>query len=152
MLTFKDGINATGDVSIIVTDKDGNIKQTLDVTNLVVTTGKNHIASRIAGVFTGEGAAISHMGFGTSTTTPIITDTNLITQLGARVPISSITHTAGTNTVVVTASFTGSAGTITEAGMFNALTSGTMICRTTFGAVPVLATDGLAIVWTLTIN
>ena len=150
---LNEGINTTGYVSIVVTDKDGGIKHDIYIPNLVVSTGKYHIASRLAGILTGEGAAISHIGFGTAVTTPVISDVNLGAILGVRVPISgAITHSAGTNTITVDATFTGYAGNITEAGMFNALTGGTMICRTTFGSVPVLATDGLAISWTLTIN
>jgi hypothetical protein len=151
-MSFTESIKITGDVTITVFDSDGAIKNTQDIPNLVVTTGKNHIASRIAGIFTGEGAPISHMGIGTSTTTPTLSDTSILSALGARVVISSMNHTAAINTIVVVASFSGYAGSITEAGMFNALTGGTMICRTTFGAVPVISGDTTVITWTLKIN
>lgn len=154
-MIFKNSVNVTGDVSIEVTSIDGIIKERRYIPNLVVTTGKNHIAARIAGLLSGaglEGAIISHMGFGISTIIPTISDTVLGTQLGARVPITAISHIAGTNKLIVTATFIGTAGSITEAGMFNALTAGTLVCRTTFNAVPILSTDALAIAWTLTIN
>jgi hypothetical protein len=150
-MIFNDSINISGQVNIVVTDKDGKVKQIVDVPNLVVTTGRNHIAARVSGTFTGEGAPISHIGFGTSTITPVLSDTNIFSILGTRMP-ATITYTAGSNTITTSASFTGTAGNITEAGMFNALTGGTLICRTTFGAVPVLSTDGLAIIWTIKIN
>lgn len=154
-MILNDNIGITGKVQFIVTDKDGNIKDEINIPNLVVTTGKNHIAARIAGTLSGsgqEGKVISYIGFGTSTTTPNITDTDLGSILGVRIPVSSITHTAGTNSIITSASFTGTAGNITEAGMFTELTGGTMVCRTTFSSISVLATDGLAIIWTLTIN
>jgi len=154
-MILNDIIGITGKVKLRVTDKDGNFKYETDIPNLVVTTGKNHIAARIAGLLSGsgqEGKTISHIGFGTSTATPTIADTDLASILGVRVPVSSITHTAGTNIVTVSASFTGYAGNVTEAGMFTQLTTGTMVCRTTFSSIPLLATDGLAIIWTLTIN
>lgn len=151
-MSFHDNIRVTGKVSIIVTDKDGNIKKSLNKKNLVVSSGKNHIASRVAGVFTGIGAPISHIGFGTATNIPVVIDTDLGSLLGARMPISSLSYPSNTNTILVSATFTGTAGNITEAGMFNALTGNYLICRTTFGVIPVLATDALAITWTLTIN
>lgn len=150
-MLLNESISVAGDVSICVTDKDGVVKDNREMHNLVVTYGKNHIAARLAGIFTGEGAAMSHIGFGTSTIAPIITDTDLYAYLGARVPIS-LTHTAGTNSVTATASYIGSAGSIAEAGIFNSLTGNTMICRTTFGAISILSTDTLAISWTLKIN
>ena len=153
-MIFNDNIRVTGDVSVVVTDKDGVEKAIRFIPNLVVTTGKNHIAARMAGLLSGaglEGALISHIGFGTSVVAPTVIDTILGSQLAAR-SVVGLSHTAATNTFTATATFTGTAGDITEAGMFNALTGGTMICRTTFGAVTILSTDTLAIAWTLTIN
>lgn len=150
-MLLNESISVSGDVSICVTDKDGNIKDSREMHNLVVTYGKYHIASRLAGVFTGEGAAMSHIGFGTSTITPIISDIALYAPLGARVAVT-LSHTVGTNSVTAIASYTGSVGSITEAGIFNSLTGNTMICRTTFGAIPILSTDTLSISWTLKIN
>jgi hypothetical protein len=154
-MVINEDISVTGKIGIIVTDKDCNIKETRNVNNLVVTTGKHHIAARIAGALSGaglEGSIISHIGFGTGTSTPLLLNTDIDSLLGTRIPISSIVHLAGTNTILVTASFTGYAGNITETGMFNSITGGTMVCRTTFSPVPILSTDGLAIIWTLTIN
>lgn len=152
---INDSINVTGEVNILVTDKDGNIKDKKHIPNLVVTAGKNHIAARISGLLSGagaEGAIISHMAYGIGTIAPAITDINLVSTLGARRVITGISHTAATNTVTITANFTGSSGNITEAGLFNALTGGTMICRTTFGSSPVVVSDTLTITWTIKIN
>lgn len=149
-----ESISVKGEVSIVVTDKDGNIKETRDVPNLIVSSGKNHIAARIANLLVGsgqEGYLISHLGFGTSTVVPSLSDTTLFAQLGTR-SVVALAHTITTNTVVVTASYVGYTGSLTEAGLFNAATGGTMICRTTFGAVPIIPTDTLAISWTLKIN
>jgi hypothetical protein len=153
-MIFNDNIGVTGDVSIVVTDRAGVEKTRIQIPNLVVTTGKNHIAARMAGALLGaglEGALISHIGFGTSVITPTILNTALGSQLASR-SVVVLSHTAATNTFTATATFTGTAGIITEAGMFNALTGGVMICRTVFGAVNILSTDALAIAWTLTIN
>jgi len=41
---------------------------------------------------------------------------------------------------------------LTEAGIFNASTSGNMLCRTKFDVVNKSATDTLAITWVVTIS
>lgn len=201
---FSESINVSGQVHIVVTDKNGDIKSETNVPNLIVTTGKNHIAARIfanyilwtastaatlntlyyygnniykcttAGTFntvapshsTGavangtatltwyslnDSSLVTHIGFGTSTTTPVLTDTDIISIIGSRAS-ANLTHLTGTNSMSASATLTGSAGTITEAGMFNALTAGTMICRTTFAGIPILTTDSLAITWIININ
>ena len=45
-----------------------------------------------------------------------------------------------------------STGAITEAGIFNALTAGTMLCRTTFPVVNKAAGDSIVITWVVTIS
>lgn len=149
---FNSTFSITGYIHLEIYDKDGNLKDTRNINNLVVASGKQHLASRLAGIFTGEGAAISHVAFGVGTSTPISSNTTLDSQLGSRSSISGMMHTAGTQVVTISASYTGYAGTITEIGLFNAATSGTMIARTTFGGVTILTTDVIAIVWSLNIN
>ena len=147
---LQEQVKITGDVFITVYDENHNVKETRDITNLVVFTGKAHIASRVAGILTGEGALISHVGVGTGITAPLSTDTTLGSQLGSR-SSATLTHVNGTNTINVTSSISGVTGQITEIGMFNALTGGTMVCRTTFVAISMLSTDSLGISWTITI-
>jgi hypothetical protein len=43
-------------------------------------------------------------------------------------------------------------GSLTEAGIFNASTAGTMICRTVFPVFTKEASDALTINWDITIN
>lgn len=137
-----------GELSITLFDQAGNIKQAMTVPNLVVTAGKNHIASRMVGV---ADAVMSNMAIGTSSTTPVVGDTTLTAEVG-RVVMSSYTATG--NAVSASALFgTGvGTGTIQEAGIFNAGTAGTMLCHTTFPAVAKAAGDTLAISWTITIS
>ena len=150
---FNDTIKAAGDVTIVVTDKDGNIKEERHIPNMVVTLGKNHIAARIAGLLTTAGqigAPISHIGFGTSAIVPSLTDTGLLSQVGVR---AVTTPTVSENTVTLSASFTGTTANITEAGIFNSLAgTSNLICRTTFGVVPLLSSETLSISWALKIN
>ncbi len=116
--------------------------------NLVVTAGKNFIASRMEGT---SSNVMSHMGIGTGTTAAAVGDTALETQAG-RVSLTSTTVT--TNSVAYVATFPAGTGTgaITEAGIFNASTGGTMLCRTVFSVINKGAADTLGITWTVTVN
>jgi hypothetical protein len=91
------------------------------------------------------------MGIGTGTATPAAGDTTLGTEAG-RVTLAS--GTASTNTVTYTATFPAGTGTgaITEAGVFNANSAGTMLCRTTFPVVNKAAGDSIAITWVVTVS
>ena len=43
-------------------------------------------------------------------------------------------------------------GAVTEAGIFNASTSGTMLCRTKFNVVNKAADDTMTVTWTITLS
>lgn len=147
---FYENLKITGELQIVLRDEFGNIKQEQTVPNLVVTAGKVLIALRLSG----SGTAPTHMGIGSSSTAPAAGDTALGVELstGARPAFTS--NTPSTNTVTYVAVFNPGVGTgaVTEAAIFNAATSGTMLCRTTFGVVTKAAADTLTINWTITVN
>ena len=152
-----DDIKVTGALKIQVHGPDGKLKEEQEVPNLVVNTGKFYIAQRM--IATGPNSvptAMSHMAIGSGTTTPAVTQTALTTQL-ARVGLTGGTGSvanATTNQVVYTATFGAGVGTgaVTEAGIFNAATAGTMLARTTFPVVNKEAADSITITWTVSIN
>ena len=141
-------IVATGTLKITVTAPDGSVKQEQEVNNLVVTTGLGYIASRMKDA---TATAMSHMAIGTSSASPAAGNTTLGTE-SARVALTSTTVTA--NAVAYVATFP--AGTpasltaITEAGIFNAASAGTMLCRTVFSVVNKDVGDTMSITWTVT--
>lgn len=143
-----DTIKMTGDLKIVLTDENGQIKHEQEIKNLVVTTGKNFIASRMKDT---TDTAMSHMAIGSGTTAAAVGDTALGTQLG-RVSLTSTTVT--TNNVAYVATFPAGTGTgaVTEAGLFNASSGGTMLCRTVFSVINKGAADTLGITWTVTVN
>ena len=150
MIENQETLKATGLVKIVQTNEAGQIVKEFEVPNLVVTAGKNHIASKISAT-TNSPAAMTHMAIGTGSTSPSASDTQLGTQTG-RVSLSN--SVVSTNTITYTASFpagTGS-GAITEAGIFNASSSGTMLCRTTFPVVNKAAGDTIAVTWVVTVS
>jgi hypothetical protein len=144
---LQDNMNARGRLSIIVKDADGNVKDIREVENLVVDTGLDFIASRMGGV---SSDVMSHMAIGTGTTAAAAGDTDVETVVGSRVALTSATVTD--NTIVYVGDFSSTSGAITEAGVFNAATSGTMLCRTVFSAINLTTADSLTITWTITIS
>ena len=144
----KDFLSATGKLSIVVNDNAGNLKQELNVTNLVVDTGLDYIASRMKDT---TETAMSHMAIGSGTNDPAAGDTALQTQLG-RVSLTSTTVTS--NSVEYQATFPAGTGTgaVTEAGIFNASSGGTMLCRTEFAVINKAAGDSMTITWTVTVE
>ena len=141
-------INATGELKIVLRDKDGNVKMEKTEKNLVVTSGKAFIASRMVG--TGS-AVMSHMAVGTSTTAPVAGQTALVSEI-ARAAI--VSGASAANVVTYSAVFAAGVGTgaITEAGILNAGAAGTMLSRTVFSVVNKEADDSLTINWQITIN
>jgi len=147
---LNDNIKVTGELRITVTNPEGNIKQEVVVPNLVVTVGKNFIASRMKDA---TATAMTHMEVGTGTTAAAVGDTALQTPVASsRVTLTSTTVT--TNSVAYVATFPAGTGTgaLTEAGIFNASSSGTMLCRTVFSVINKGAADTLGITWTVTVN
>ena len=145
-------VKATGNLNIILKDEStGVIKMNTTVPNLVVTVGKNWIASRMAN--TAQPPQMSHMAIGSGTNAPAVANTALDAQLG----IVTLTTAGGTpsgNTVTYQGTFPAGTGTgsITEAGIFNTGSAGTMLCRTVFGVVTKTANDSISISWAVTLS
>ena len=144
----KEFLSANGKLAIVLKDSNGDLKQELNVTNLVVDTGLDFIASRMAGT---SATVMSHMAIGSGTTDPAAGDTALESELG-RVALTSTTVTA--NSVEYVATFPAGTGTgaVTEAGILNSVTGGTMLCRTEFAVINKAAGDSMTITWTVTVE
>jgi hypothetical protein len=140
---LNDGLKLKGHVSIKV---NGEVVQ--EIPNLVVTAGKNYVASRIKDA---AATAMSHMAIGTSSTAPAAGNTALGTEAG-RVSLTSTTVT--NNEIAYVATFGAGTGTgaIVEAGLLNASSGGTMLCRTVFSVVNKGASDSMTITWTVTVS
>jgi len=146
---FLDTLKVTGKVSLkVFNPATGEVKEEKTIDNLVVTTGKAYIASRMVGT---AASVMSHMALGSSDTAAAAGNTGLGGELG-RVALTS--GAAADNVVTYTASFpAGTAtGAIVEAGLFNASSSGTMLCRTVFSVVNKGADDAMTITWQVTVS
>lgn len=144
---IKESISAKGSLVITVYDEDLNIKDVVNVNNLVVSVGKNYIASRITSNST---AIMSHMALGSSNTSPVVADTTLGNELG-RVALDSSLVTNNVIAYVATFPAGVATGTLKEAGIFNASANGTMLCRSQF-SVTKGASDTIVISWNLSIQ
>ncbi len=133
-----------------------NGKIVRDIDNLVVTVGKNWVASRMGG---GASAVMSHMAIGTGTTAAAIGDTTVETEV-ARVALTAAGGTVSTNTIVYACTFAAdvpdvtapTTSPITEAGILNAASAGTLLAHTVFPVVNKGEADTMTISWTITIS
>jgi len=141
-------IQATGRLSVVLKDSDGNIKDSRDINNLVVTTGLGFIASRMKDT---TADAMSYMSIGTGTTAAAAGDTTLATELD-RNAITSTTVTGNEIAYVSSWAAGDGSGAVTEAGIFNDASAGTMLARTVFSVVNKAANDTLSITWTITLS
>lgn len=135
-----------GQLDITLFDGQGNVKQSITVPNLVVSSGRNHLAALLA-----EETPIpmSHMAIGTGNVTPNVADSALQTEI-QRSALTAVSRQS--NSVTYTATFgSGAAGAVVEAGIFNDPTAGTMLCRSVFGTVTKALDDVLTINWTVSI-
>ena len=142
---FKDKVKVTGNLEISL-----NGKVVRKIKNLVVTAGKEWIASRMQGV---ADSVMTHMAIGTGSTAAVIGDTTLETELARGALTVSGGSVAG---AVITFATTYAAGTgtgaITEAGIFNDATVGDMLARTVFSVVNKGAADSMTLKWSVTIS
>ena len=145
-------LKAAGKLSIVLKDEKGAVKETREIKNLVVNTGLAHITSRLLGT---SSNVMSHMALGAGVTAAAAGDTALQSQISTRKALTSATQ-SGTNneSIVYVATYNPgeNTGAITEAGIFNASTSGTMLCRTVFSVVNKAAGDTLQVTWTVTFS
>lgn len=146
MSNVNDGLKLTGKLSIAL---NGRVVQEVD--NLVTTAGKGYVANRMRSDVSGGAALMSHMAVGTGTTDPAAGDTALQTE-SARVALTSSNVSAAVVTYVATFPAGTATAALTEAGILNASSSGTLLCRTEFAVVNKGASDAMTITWTVTVS
>jgi hypothetical protein len=130
----------------------GNWATEMKASNLITNAGRALISGLING--SGTPAAATYVAVGTGTNAAAAGDTTLQTEsasagLSRAVGTASLVTTTVTNdTAQVTKTFTVT-GTVavTEAGLLNAASSGTLLARQVFSAINVVNGDSLAITW-----
>ena len=123
-----------------------------NISNLITNAGRAVISGLING--SGSPAAFTYIAVGTGTTAASTSDTALQTELAtsglsrAAGTVSIITTTITNDTAQVTHTFsvTGSQA-VTESGLLNASSSGTLLCHQVFAAINVVNGDQLIVTW-----
>lgn len=138
----------TGLLDIVLLGPNGEIKDVRHEKNIITTAGKEYLAGRMANNST---TAMSHMAIGTNNTVASESQTALIAEV-ARVGLTGSTGSASGAVATFAATFGAGVGTgaITEAGIFSASSSGTMLNRAVFSVINKAAGDSLSINWTVT--
>ncbi len=149
---LKDNITIKGIIHFILKGPNGKVKLDVWEDNLVVTTGKYHVADQMAD--RGQ-AAMSHMAVGTGTTPAVGGDTALETELD-RNALTSTTQGTGANAHKVTYTCNWPAGdgtgAITEAAIFNSGSAGDMLSHSVFPVKNKGAADTLTMNWVMTFS
>ena len=144
---FQDDMKMTGRLIISIND---NVVQEVD--NLVVTAGKEFVAARMVGTSADvmDNMAIGQGDGSGSAAAALATDTTLQSELDRQ----SATSSASGAVVTYSATFAAGNGTgaVTEAGLFNASSGGSMLCRTVFSVVNKGASDSMTISWAVTVS
>ena len=140
---INDNLKLKGKLAIAI---NGDVVQEVD--NLVVTAGKGYVASRMKDA---TATAMSHMAIGSGSSAAAASDTALGNQLG-RVSLTSTSVSSAVVTYVATFAAGTGTGAVTEAGLFNASSGGTMLCRTVFSVVNKGSADSMTITWTVTVS
>lgn len=139
-----------GHINLKLYDENGNLKSEVDKDNVIVTVGKNFTAAWLAAASQAT-PFMNYIQLGTGTTGAVAGDTDVETGLSPRVAgtISSSTNIWTNQTTFGPGVATGA---ITEAGIFSALTSGTMLARQTFAVQNKLAGDTIVFTWNVTLS
>lgn len=132
----------------------GHFVDKMVVSNLITTVGVSGIAARING--SGSPAAYTYIALGTGATAAADANTQLEAEIttsgGARATATvtlQTTDTAGdTAQLQLTFNFTtGASFAITESGVLNAASTGTLLARQVFSAINVASGDSLQVTW-----
>lgn len=144
---IRDSIKLTGKVKIFL-----NEKLVREIDNLVVTEGKEWIASRMQGV---TDAVMGWVTIGTGTTAAVIGDSTCETQVFHQaLSVSGGSVAGAVITFAATIAAGDGTGAITEACITNNTTvdTGDMLARTVFPVVNKGALDSMTISWAITIS
>jgi len=137
-----------GEFEVFLYDKEGTLKEYRKVKNLTVNAGFSAVCDMMG---SGNVEPFTYCAIGTGTTAPDATDTSLESEV-ARVQggYTKVSNTVWKNEATFGAG-TGT-GAITESGLFNSSSSGTMLCRQTFAVINKGDNDTLVVTWQYTLS
>lgn len=145
-----------GRLDVMLYDEHGNLKDERHFDNLIVDTGFEGVAYRIA---PHDGTAANdpwnYIAIGTGTAAPAADDTALAGAELARLQDATATYTTTSGKQLqLQVSFGPGVGTgnVAESGLFNAASGGNMLARQTFTEITKGESDTLTVTWTITLS
>jgi hypothetical protein len=158
-----EGLHMKGKVDVLLYDESGNVKDERHFDNLIVSTGIEGVASRIAphDGSVNSSTPYNYIALGTSNTAADAAQAALVAELPsgasyARVQDATAQYTtSGGNKVILSVTFLPNqgTGTLRESGIFNAASGGNMLARQAFATeIQKAATDTLTVTWTITLS
>ncbi len=147
---IQESMKLHGAITLMLKKANGDV-ETVHKDNIIVDVGFDFIADAI-GKSASRPGVMGRIALGTGTTAAAAGQTALVTEIDRNA--ATYAHTAGTKTFTFTADFAAgdATGAITEAGVFNASSSGIMLDRVVFPVVNKGADDSLTAVFTFTMS
>lgn len=139
-------IKLTGDLTLELFRHGVSVQKT-EIKNMVVDSGRNLIAKLLIG----DSVSPTHIALGSGNTAPVTDQIALVSEIGTRRVFNS-SYTIDNVATFVTTFPAGSSASIREAGIFNAITGGDMICRTSFNTIAKTTVDSLVVTWNIRVN
>jgi len=153
---FIEKVKLIGKIHLVLRDKKGRVKEDRLIGNTITAVGKAELAGLMVVDVGGTGFDYIAVGTGTPSATALGSEST--TNGGARRGGADVTGTRITTTItddtgqlVTTFTFTGALA-LTEAGIFNAASAGTMLASQSFSVLNVADTDTLAITWRIKLS
>lgn len=145
-----------GRLDVLLYDEFGNLKDERHFDNLIVDSGFEGVAYRIA---PHDGSVTpsdpwNNIAIGTGSTAPAAGDTALLSELDRKNDSQAEYTTTSGKQLQLQVSFGPGEGTgnIVESGLFNAGSGGDMLARQTFAAISKGTSDTLTVTWTITLS
>lgn len=144
-----DNLKMHGALTLML-DRANGEREVIHKDNIIVNGGFDFICDAIGNA--ARGAVMGFIELGTGTTAAAAAQTALVTASLRKA--ATYAHTAGTKVFTLTATFNAgeATGALTEAGVFNAASAGTMLDRVVFSVVNKGVDDTLTAVFTFTLS
>jgi hypothetical protein len=149
---FDSIINLSGNVKAEVFGPDGALKEKLESHNVIVTVGKDFLASFLQSAAAAASTfTMKYVAVGTDATSEAVANTALGTEVGRHT--GTVSYLSG-GIYQVTATFATGSGTgaIVEYGLLSSNTAGTLMGRMTSSVVNVGSNDTLTVTYQITFS
>lgn len=134
---------------------DGEIKEDRVYHNIITDVGRVAAMEQIVGADSGgaQPAKFNYVGIGEGTTSEVVGDTDIESEIGTRIQDTDPDYpSTGTGEIVATFPPGNGTGAITECGLLNHVSAGTLLARKTFSVINKAVGDYLIIVWQVSLT